>query len=321
MAILRHTAKSACLMIFILAVAVVVILIIGFVLLSMRGKYGELEDPSIASPYVQDVIPVQQEPAFWYLSPAGDKILYNTSSSQSQPQAIVRTLSTGQEIPIADCARFRWLDNARVYCYGLMYDDDYEPFVATSAISTNAESIQRSMIKKLNVEQIETETFLKQAKTIYKLDALSEPDSLLIETAYGDNAGQYHHILGIENLDQTLKNNIYITVPLYDRDAEPSKKVYSPDRKYYYHYILQESLEIYDAASDKLLAELKLPSKQGAFLQIGGHLPNATEGWAADDSGVYFRNRYSGGFFGPPPPIQPIQKLCVPGSPGCPSTN
>ena len=112
------------------------------------------------------------------------------------------------------------------------------------------------------------------------------------------------------NLDQALESNTYIIVPLYDRDAEPSKKTYSPNRKYYYQYILQDNLGIYDAAIEQLLVEFKLPSEQGTFLQIGGHLPNKTEGWMADNSGVYFRIRYTGGFFGSPHQLSPF-KSCV----------
>lgn len=274
-------------------------------------------EEEVVSPYVQDIVPAQQEPASWHLSPVGDKLLYNTRLSQKQLQATIRVLATGQEFTIADCARFRWLDNDRVYCYGLLYDTNYEPFVATIDISTKPDSIQTSFIKAVTATPVELARLLEQPIAIYRLDSSSEPDSLLVDTGPQDKTSQYYHITGIENLDQVLENKTYTTISLDNWGAELSKRRYSPNRKYY--YILQDiNLGIYDAAGDQLLAEVKSPSKQGAFFQIGGDNPNKSEGWASDNSGVYFRIVYSGGFYGPIPPILPIQKLCVPGSPGCP---
>lgn len=80
---------------------------------------GCKETEDFSSPYVQDIVPAQQNPAFWYLSPAGNKLLYDIMSNQDQ--AIVRFLTTGQEIIIGDCSRFRWLDNERVYCHDYRY--------------------------------------------------------------------------------------------------------------------------------------------------------------------------------------------------------
>lgn len=290
-----------------------VMTILLIVLIIGCNKNGE----EVVSPYVQDIVPAQQEPNSWHLSPVGDKLLYNTILSQNQVQAILRVLTTGQEFTIADCARFGWLDNENVYCYGLLYDNDYEPFVATFDSSTNTDHIQKSFIKAVTATPVELARLLEQAKAIYKLNSSSEPDSLVVDTGSQASTSQYYHITGIENLDEVLENYTYTTIPVfYGRGGELSKKIHSPNRRYY--YLLQDNLGIYDAATDQLLAEVKSPSKQGAFFQIGGDFPNKSEGWASNSSGVYFRIVYSGGFYGPPPPILPIQKLCVPGALGCP---
>ncbi len=285
-----------------------------YVLLVVLLTGCRINENDEVSPYVQDIVPAQQEPAVWYLSPVGDKLLYDTTLSQNQ--AIVRGLITGQEFTIADCARFRWLNNENVYCYGLLYDNNYEPFVATFDSLTNNASIQKSLIKEVTTAQVELEPLLKRAKAIYRLRPSAGPHPLLVFDT--ENANQYYYITEIEDLDNVLENYTYTTIPLSYRDAELSKKMYSPNRKNY--YLLQDNLGIYDATSDQLLAEFEPPPRYESFFQIGGSFPNKSEGWAADNSGVYFQIRQSSGF-GPPSPIQPIQKLCVPDIEGCTSAN
>jgi len=53
---------------------------------------------------VQDIIPSELDPPLWYLSPSGDKLLYNIRSDPNQ--ATIRFLETGQESTIADCSIF-----------------------------------------------------------------------------------------------------------------------------------------------------------------------------------------------------------------------
>jgi hypothetical protein len=148
---------------------------------------------------------------------------------------------------------------------------------------------------------------------------LTEPDTLLVDTGQPDQADQFYFVSGIDNLDQVLENYTYTTLPLNGRLADPSKKVYSPNGNYY-HLLQDRSLGIYDAATDQLLIEFKTPA---GYFRIGGYFPNDSGGWAADNSGVYFNIRYGGGLAiaAPPPPIEPIRKLCVPGAAGCPATN
>ncbi len=266
--------------------------------------------------YVQDIVPAQQEPAVWYLSPIGDKLLYDTASSRKQ--AIVRFLTTGQEFNIVDCTLFRWLNNDRIFCYDFR-DQYYRPPVVID-VSSNTSNFQKPLIKEVTTEQVELELLLKRAKAIYRLYSLSRPDTLLVlDTEPQKNITQYYHVIGIENLDKVLENYTYTTIPLFSRGAELSKKIYSPNKKHY--YLLQDNLRIYDATNDQVLAEFEPPSNYESYFQIGGDFPNKSEGWASDSSGVYFRIAHSVGFFGLPNPIRAIQKLCVPDIEGCTSPN
>jgi hypothetical protein len=284
---------------------------------------GCRKSEEVVSPYVQDIIPLEQEhgPIRWYLSPLGDKLVYDISSDSNtafSDQAIVRFLVNGRDFKVANCATFSWLDNENIYCYYL-YDDGYEPFVVTIDAASNAGEFPKISVKKTTAGSVKLDTLLKQATTIYRLQSLTEPDSLLVlDTDPQKKLNQYYHITGLENLDVVLKNYNYTTIPLYGRDGEPFKKIYSPNGKYY--YLLRDSLGIYDETDNQLLAEFKPHSDYESFFQIGGFFPNKSEGWAADSSGVYFQVRHSSGF-GPPAPIEPIQKLCVPGISGCPSAN
>jgi hypothetical protein len=278
---------------------------------------GCSKNEQVSSSYVQDVVPEQQNPALWFLSPSGDKLFYNTESGRNQ--ATVRFLATSQEFTIADCPRFSWLDNESVYCYDF-HNHHYVPSQIIDNISSNTDAFQKTSIKAITAEQIELDMMLKQAKSLYRLQtSLTQPDSLLVlDKEPQENAKQYYHITGIENLDKVLKNYTYTPIPLDGSFAESSKKIYSPNGEYY--YLLQDSLGIYDAASDRLLAEFKQPSDYESFFEIGGFFPNKSEGWAADSSGIYFQIFHTIGL-GPRPPIQPIQKLCVPGVSGCPPAN
>ncbi len=68
------------------------------------------------NPDVQDIVPAQQKPISWQLSPAGAKLLFATESQRGQ--AVMRILATNQEITIPGCLEFRWLDDESIYCYG-----------------------------------------------------------------------------------------------------------------------------------------------------------------------------------------------------------
>jgi hypothetical protein len=146
-------------------------------------------DKNVASPYVQDAI--QQEPAFWCLSPVGDKLLYNTTLGQNQAQAIVRALTTDQEFTIEGCSLFTWLDNEHVYCYDF-YDDDYEPFIVALDNSLNADVFQKFLMKEITPEKVELDRLLRQAKAIYKLSISTRPDILLILDT--ENTSQYYQL-------------------------------------------------------------------------------------------------------------------------------
>lgn len=265
---------------------------------------------------VQDIIPSELDPPLWYLSPSGDKLLYNIRSDPNQ--AIVRLLATSQEFTITDCPRFSWLDDENVYCYDY-HDLQYFPSVVMNNISSNVGDLKKISIKAVTTAQVKLDILLKQAKTIHRLQpSLTGPDAFLIlDTEPQTNSKQYYYVTGIENLDEALKNYNFTTIPLFGRDGEPFKKIYSPNKKYY--YLLQDNLGIYDAANNQLLAEFKPSSDYKSYFRIGGDFPNKSGGWAADSSGVYFQVRHSSGFGSPlsGPPIEPVQKLCVPGVAGC----
>jgi hypothetical protein len=329
MTILRNTAKAGCLMVPIIAVAVVLIVGIGFIAMGIRVGKGfgpSTFSPSTLSPFVEAITLPEQDIVSWYLSPSGDKLLYQPRVLPFD-KATIRFLVTGQEMIIADCPRFNWLDNESIYCYDYDFQDDQHiPSAVINNVSENASDFERILIKAVIAEEIELDTLLSQAKTIYRLQhsySVSDhwPDSLLIlDTEPQENIKQYYHLTEIDNLDEVLKNYNHITVFLFDSFTDSYKKTYSPNKNYY--YLLQNNLGIYDATNDQLLAEFKPPppSDYKSHFELGGSLPNKTEGWASDSSGVYFHIHQSSGF-DPSPSIWPIQKLCVLGTSSCSSKN
>lgn len=259
---------------------------------------------------VQDIIPAEVDPPRWFLSPSGDKLLYNTR--EEPERLIVRFLATGQDVTIATCPWFIWLDDETVYCYEYQSPHDI-PVAIISNISASADGFPKIPVKAVTTDQVELDTLLKQAKAIYQLQNVS--DSLLIlDTRLQENTRQYYHLIGVENLDEVLKNYHYTPIPLYGIGGESFKKIYSPNKAYY--SLLKDGLGIYDATNDRLLTEVKLPTDRESFIQIGGFYPNQSGGWAADSSGVYFQIYQTIGL-GPRPPVWPVQKLCVPGASGC----
>lgn len=267
---------------------------------------------------VQDIIPAEVDSIHWFLSPSGDKLLYDSNTMTTVNQAFVRFLVTGQDVTIVDCPLFRWLDDESVYCYDYQNSRNI-PSSVISNISAPADAFSKISIKAVTTGQVELDLLLKQAKAIYRLQYSAPqygPDVLLVlDVASQTNTPQYYHLTGIENLDEVLKNYNYTPIPLYEMGGKSLEKVYSPN-KTYYSLLLQNGLGIYDATNDRLLAEVKRPSDRESVFQIGGTFPNKSGGWASDSSGIYFQIRHTGGL-GPRPPVWPIQKLCVPGTPGC----
>lgn len=261
--------------------------------------------------YVQDIIPAEVDPPRWYLSPAGDKLLYNTRAESEH--AIIRFLATGQEVTIAACPWFSWLDDETVYCYDYQEPQDI-PVAVIGNISANAGAFSRTSIKAVTADQAQLDTWLDQAKAIYRLHPFSGSDSLLVDTELQKNTKLYYHISSIKDLDKVLKKYHSTTIFLSGSFVDSANKIHSPNGKYY--YLLQDSLRIYDEASDRLLTEFKPQFDYKSYFQIPGSYPTKSEGWAADSSGVYFQIYHSSGF-GPRLPVRPIQKLCVPGASGC----
>ncbi len=203
--------------------------------------------------YVQEVVPAEQEPAIWYLSPVGDKLLYDTTSNREQ--AIVHFLATGHEVTITNCPRFIWLDNERIYCHDFQ-DHQYVPFGVIDQVSSEVDTFQRTVIKEVTPAQVDLEPLLNRAKVIYRLSPSSGgPHPLLgLDTEPQKNTNQYYHVTGVKNLDKALEDYPYTTISIAYRTAELSKKVYSPNKKYY--YLLQDNLGIYDAIDDQLFRSL-----------------------------------------------------------------
>lgn len=263
---------------------------------------------------VQDIIPAEVDSIHWFLSPSGDKLLYDSNTMTTVNQAFVRFLATGQEVPITDCPLFRWLDDESIYCYNFQSSHEI-PVAVISNISAPTAAFFNSSIKTITAGQVEVDTLLKQAKAICRLQHSlggGVDDSLLIlDKKLQENTRQYYHVIEVENLDEVLQNYNYTSIPLYGTGGKPFKKVYSPD-KAYYSLLLQNGLGVYDATNDRLLAEVKRPSDRESIFFIGGIFPNQSGGWAADSSGVYFQIFHTMGL-GPRPPVWPIQKLCVSG--------
>lgn len=268
---------------------------------------------------VQDIIPSEVDPASWYLSPSGDKLLY---SPRAKPEHLtVRFLATDQEVIIGNCPRFGsvWLDDETVYCYELQGGNnrDQEPYdipiTAISHISASTDTFPKIPIQAVGADQVQLDTLLKHATTIYRLQPYSGVSNslLILDTRSQGKVEQYYHLTGVENLDEVLKNYTYTSIPLYIivGGLPSSNTVYSPNQAYY--FVLGSSLRIYDARNDNLLAEAKPPADRESFFQIGGSYPNKSSGWAADSSGVYFQIYHTIGLGFPV--IRPIQKLCVPG--------
>jgi hypothetical protein len=274
----------------------------------------------VTSPYLQEVVPIQQKPAFWHLSPVGDKLLYNTMPNQDQ--AIVRLLATGQEIVTVGCPLFRWLDNERIFCYELGPRQNIVPSIILDNVSADVASFPKKPIEIVTAAQVDLDRLLAQAQAIYRLQSSTEPNLLLVDTGQSDQTEQFYWVSEIADLDPVLEHYAYPIISLSYTFAEPSKKVYSPNGNYY-HLLQDNQLGIYDAETDQLLIEFKPPSDYEPYFRIGGHFPNDSGGWAADSSGIYFQIAHSAGLAiaAPPPPLRPIQKLCIPGASGCPGTN
>lgn len=252
---------------------------------------------------VQDIIPAELDPPRWYLSPVGDKLLYNTRAEPGH--AKVRFLATGQDATITDCPWFSWLNDEAIYCYDYQEPQDI-PVAAIDHISANAGAFSKISIKALTTDQAQLDTLLEQAKAIYRLHPFAGADSLLIDTELQKNTKLYYHITGIKDLDKVLKKYHSTTIFLAGNFVDSAKKIYSPNGKYY--YLLQDGLRIYDEASDRLVTEFKPQFDYKSYFQIPSSYPTKSAGWAADSSGVYFQIYHSSGF-GPRPPVRPVQKL------------
>lgn len=268
---------------------------------------------------VQDIVPSEVDPASWYLSPSGDKLLY---SPRAHPEHLtVRFLATSQEVIIGDCPRFGfvWLDDETVYCYEMQGanhsgEEPYDiPVAAISHISASTDTFPKIPIQTVTADQVELDALVKHATAVYRLQPSFSGLSnslLILDIKSQENTKQYYHLTGIENLDEVLKSYDYPPIPLYMTMGDTSSnKVYSPNQAFY--FVLGGSLRIYDATNNNLVAEFKPPADWVSYFQLGGSYPNKSGGWAADSSGVYFQIQHSTGFLGRPT-IRPIQKLCVP---------
>lgn len=264
---------------------------------------------------VQDVISAEVDPPQWYLSPTGDKLIYNT---RAEPEhAIVRFLTTDQDVTIDNCPWFSWLDNETIYCYEYQVSRDI-PAGIIGPISADTIPFSRTSIERITPGQAQLDALLEEAITVYRLQLFSEIDSLLIKKS-DNNAESYYHINPIKDLDGILQKYSGKTTVLSHNFADSTAKIYSPNKKYY--YILNNSLKIYDEATDQLLAEFEPKYNYISYFQIPSFYPaNSSIGWAADSSGVFFQIYHSSGF-GPRPPIRPVQKLCVPGASSCSTAN
>lgn len=264
------------------------------------------------------VIPAEKDVIHWYLSPSGDKLLYDVNATRdTYGQAFIRFLATDRDMLIPNCPQFRWLDNDTVYCF----KDTDEPVAVIGQVLAESDTFSEAPIKLVTSDQDELKSLLMQATAIYRSPQYRSSGnvSLLLSIEKRENKVWYYHITEVQNSDELLKSHEDKTTSLFSYEEGLSGKNYSPDKAYYYS-VQQDGMKVYDASNDRLLATVKRPTNRKTRFSIGGGGSNQTQGWAADSSGVYFQLVQTIGL-GPRPPLQPIQKLCVPGASGCSPAN
>lgn len=109
---------------------------------------------------VETILPLDEARCGWLLSPGGDKVVYGSDS------VMLIFLSTKQRHRIWDrCSGFGWLDNTILYL----------PF-ENVIVDTN--DFSKTSYKVVNASEINWETLLANAETIYALK--SKPNFIFI---------------------------------------------------------------------------------------------------------------------------------------------
>jgi hypothetical protein len=211
---------------------------------------------------VETVLPLDEVRCGWLLSPGGDKVVYGSDS------VMLMFLSIKQRHKILDiCSGFGWLDNTILYF----------PF-ENVIVDTN--DFSKISYKVVNASEINWETLLTGAETIYALK--SEPNFIFVLAPdYKRNPNRNYWINEVENIDEILQGHSYVSVPSIDYNPRLGEKIYSPNQAHYYLFEGDAEgavITIYDATNDKQLAQT--PPDERLYQMAG---------WAADNTGVYFQ--------------------------------
>jgi hypothetical protein len=229
---------------------------------------------------VETVLSTRELRGGWLISPEGDKILY-----RSETQNVLMFLPTKQKNNLESCAGYTWLDNNLLACTWFLID-------------TN--NWMKTPIRFVKVSEIDLETILAKAGTIYNLEQYHHIVVLAADYKHSD---ENYWVTEIKNTDTVLHGRPYIAIsPVDYNPRRGGEKIYSPDRAYYYLFEGDAEgavITIYDTSNNKQLAQT--PSDWRLY-QIAG--------WAADSGGVYFQLIPSGlGMFSN---RSPLYKLRVP---------
>lgn len=248
----------------------------------------------LASTSVEIVVSRHENPDNWALSPKGNRIIYESGS------AFLISLLSKQKYEIDACSGFNWLDNTNLYC--TVGGGNPSIVVIDDMLSTG--DFLRIPLTTVKVQEVDLGKILEEAGIIYKSERPSN-SFLILDADYKLNPNKNYLITEVEDVNATLQEYTYITIPPLHPYIELGQNIYSPNEDYYYRLdgeSDEQVLAIYDAISDDKLVEFQLEPDASEYFEFGG--------WAADSSGVYFRVRRRG--FGEALSPRIIRKLKTP---------
>ncbi|MFC1976274.1 hypothetical protein ACFLXQ_07735 [Chloroflexota bacterium] len=211
---------------------------------------------------IEVIVPDSEKIADWTLSPEGDKIVYESQIEDSVTTFLLSP-ATGQKHQLDKCNPFGWLDNTLLQCP--------KSIIVTDDLFTIP-------LKEITPSKVELEKLLQNAGTIYKFEAIPKW-FVVLDPNYRDHADKNYLVI-VDDVDNVLQGYTYLTIPASSPPtASPGKKVYSPNKAYYY-VSDGTALTIHNSATDEKIVEFKIEDGPKDLL-FGG--------WAADSSGVYFQ--------------------------------
>jgi hypothetical protein len=231
-------------------------------LLAGCGPSSFRVDPA-SNPNIEVIISYEENGG-GILSPEGDKLVYETS----QPSGLFLLNTQTQqkyELDNNSCDFAQWLDNNILSCWINMNP--------TSIVVTD-DNLRKISLQQVDEKETDVQALLED-KVIYQLS--DKPAFIALHQDYKDHPDENYYVT-VKDVDEVLQGHTSITLPVRGPVIQLGEKLYSHNKEYYFAKRTSYSAAIYNAATDKKLAEFNERD------------PNAIHflGWAADNSGVYF---------------------------------